>query len=210
MNRLFILSLSAAHTYVSQVFLAAHYFKTHCPKHLLPTGARKTMKAKSRAETWMGQGRRILKAVQLWQLPINYWKLNFNISAEDSHRFILHTHTKKVTQGILNWILFLSLFLLSLPFKLCKDRSHWKKKLVRALHLSLVGVYKINIIPPMGEKVRFIPRQGVVWQTKFVSIKISYWDFSIYIKKKLQICIYFHQKKNLNQNESLDKMRVEL
>lgn len=88
------------------------------------------------------------------------------------------------------------------------------EKKLRALHLSLVGVYKINIIPPLGEKVRFIPRQAVVWQTKFVIIKISYWEFSIYIKKKkkLQICIYFqkNKKKTLNQNESLDKMRAKL
>lgn len=60
-----------------------------------------------------------------------------------------------------------------------------KKKLVRELHLSLVGVYKINIIPPMGEKVRIIPRQADVWQTKFLSIKISYRDFSIYILKSI-------------------------
>lgn len=33
--------------------------------------------------------------VQLWQLPLNYWKLNFNMSAEDSHRVILHTHTER-------------------------------------------------------------------------------------------------------------------
>lgn len=77
--------------------------------------------------------------------------------------------------------------------------------------MSLVGVYKINIIPPLGEKVRFIPRQAVVWQTKFVSIKISYWEFSIYIKKKkskkvTNLYLLSPKKKNLNQNESLDKM----
>lgn len=61
-----------------------------------------------------------------------------------------------------------------------------EKKLVRVLHMSLVGVYKINIIPPMGEKVKFIPRQAAVWQTKFLSVRISYWDFSIYSNKTKQ------------------------
>lgn len=38
----------------------------------------------------------------------------------------------------------------------------------------------------MGEKVKFIPRQAAVWQTKFLSVKISYWDFSIYSNKTKQ------------------------
>lgn len=80
---------------------------------------------------------------------------------------------------------FISVFVFTITaLQAVQGQISLEKKLVRALHLSLVGVYKINIIPPMGEKARFIPRQAVVWQTKFLSIKISYWDFSIYIKKK--------------------------
>lgn len=38
----------------------------------------------------------------------------------------------------------------------------------------------------MGEKVKFIPRQAAVWQTKFLSVKISYWDFCTYSNKTKQ------------------------
>lgn len=92
-----------------------------------------------------------------------------------THKIKKKNHTRNIKLD------FISVFVFTITaLQAVQGQSHWKKKL-RVLHLSLVGVYKINIIPPLGEKVRFIPRQAVVWQTKFVSIKISYWEFSIYI-----------------------------
>lgn len=121
--------------------------------------------------------------VQLWQLPFNHWKLNFNISAEDSHRVILHTQLKKKKSHKEYQIgfYFCLCFYYHCLSSCARTDLTGKKKSVKALHLSLVGVYKINIIPPIGEKVRFIPRQAVVRQIKFLSIKICYWDFSVYI-----------------------------
>lgn len=66
----------------------------------------------------------------------------------------------------------------------------------------------------MGEKVKFIPRQAAAWQTKFLSVIISYWDFSIYsnkTKQKKATDLYsLSPKTSLNQNETLDMMRVKL
>lgn len=54
----------------------------------------------------------------------------------------------------------------------------------------------------MGEEVRFIPRQAVVWQTKFLSIKISYRHFSIYIKEKSYRSVFTFTKKTLTRMEA--------
>lgn len=147
----------------------------------------------------------IKDTAQSWHLCLNYWKSNFTFLSKKG-LLLTPPHPSQRKKQVRNIKLdFISVFVFTItaPQAVQGQISLVKKKLVRVLHLSLVGVFKINIIPPMGEKVKFIPRQAAVWQTKFLSVKISYWDFSIYSnktkqKKRLQICIRFLQK-TLNQ-----------
>lgn len=92
-------------------------------------------------------------------------KIKFYISLEErvtpNPTPSLPKEKKKVRNIKLDFIS-VFVFTITAPQAVQGQISLVKKKLVRVLHLSLVGVFKINIIPPMGEKVKFIPRQAAV------------------------------------------------
>lgn len=173
MNHLFILSLSAAHAHVSQVLPATQDFKITVLNIY--------------SQEWKRNERDWKETEQSWHLCLNYWKSNCTFLLKKGLLLTppCPSRPNKSKKYYIS-LCFCICFYYHCPSSCARTDLTGEKKLVRVLHLSLVGVYKINIIPPMGEKVKFIPRQAAVWQTKFLSVKISYWDFSIYSNKTKQ------------------------